>query len=121
MTNEIVNFEGGVSARTTDSGLRYLSNCGVYEEPALVLFDEFVQHMLETTVADSGAIQRPVTAEMRDRAIEYFSLYFDPQNPQIITDRKFVHGLLTYALLGRNVYFPPKVSRTPVSDGKKAH
>jgi hypothetical protein len=119
--NETINFNVGVSARTTDAALHYLRDCGVYEEPSLVLYDGFVEDMLVTTLADSRAVQPPVTEHMKERAIEYFSLYFDPENPTVITDPKFVHGLLTYAILGQSVYSPPKVARPPLPDSKNRH
>jgi hypothetical protein len=95
-----------ISEQMVEVGRQYLSERGAVEEPSLVLYHGFIKHMLETTMEKCGEQPGLVTEAMQDRAIHYFSQYFDPQDPLVMTHRDFVNGLLTYTLLAIDPHKP---------------
>ena len=95
-----------ISEWTVEAGQRYLNRCGALDDPSLVLYHGFAQHMLEKVTEESGEPWGSVTESMKDRAIEYFSRYFDVEEPFTMTSPSFVRSLLSYALLGVNTHTP---------------
>jgi hypothetical protein len=91
-----------ISERMIEEGRRYLSRCGALDDPSLILYRGFVQDMLERTIERSGELWGPINEPVEDRALDYFFRFFDMDNPTKMTQGSFVHGLLTYALLGQS-------------------
>jgi hypothetical protein len=91
-----------IPERMIEEGRRYLSRCGALDDPSLILYRGFVQDMLERTIERSGEPWGPINEAIEDRALDYFFRYFDLDNPTKMTQGSFVHGLLSYALIGQS-------------------
>jgi hypothetical protein len=100
MANLIEAQQTEISERMIEAGRRYLGRSGALDDPSLVLYRGFVQHMLEKTIEQGAESWDSVSESMEDRAMEYISRYFVIENPSMMTERNFVQGLLSYALLG---------------------
>jgi hypothetical protein len=95
-----------VSERMITAAQNYLATCGAIEETSLVFSEAFAEHMLETMFEESEEPYDRIDEDAQARSVEYFAQRLDPENPAAMTERDFVEGLLTYALLGIDVPTP---------------